>query len=95
VVLRLLSPILVLKSLNFGLAALLTAADFQSWRTTAQMVCAIFNVAANLVMIIHLGIVGVALVYMLSEALLLLGYAWVARRRWSESVTLAQKLVGT
>ncbi|MFZ5917801.1 MAG: lipopolysaccharide biosynthesis protein [Chloroflexota bacterium] len=80
-VLKLLSPILVLKSCSFGLAAILTAADLQPWRTAVQVVCALFNTTANLVVIGTLGILGVAMVYLFSEALLLAGYVWAAHRR--------------
>lgn len=80
-VLQMLSPILVFKSLNFGLAAIITAANLQPWRTTIQMVCAFFNIVANLVVIGSLGLLGVVSVYVLSEALLFTGYTWVGYRR--------------
>jgi O-antigen/teichoic acid export membrane protein len=86
VVLRLLSPILLLKSLNFGLAALLTTANLQSWRTTVQILCAAFNAVANLIVVVPLGIVGVAVVYVLSEIFLLAGYSLVVRKWWIKGV---------
>jgi len=76
IILRIMSPLMLLKSLNFGLAAILTSSNLQLWRTTAQIVSALFNVVANLVVIGSIGIPGVALVYLLSETILLCGYMW-------------------
>lgn len=83
-VLRLMSPVIALKALNFGAAAILTSAQLQPWRTTAQVITALFNVTANLIVIGSLGVQGVALVYTLSEFLLSIGYLWpVLNRLWS------------
>lgn len=68
-------PIPFLKSLNFGFALLLTTGGYQGWRTTVQALCALFNVVANLVVVIPFGVMGVSLVYVLSEGMLLIGYA--------------------
>jgi O-antigen/teichoic acid export membrane protein len=73
-VLRLLSPIPLFRSLNFGLGALLTSGERQAERTRSQAIAAIFNLAANLLVIGPFGIPGVALVYAASEGLLCLGY---------------------
>lgn len=81
-VLRFLSPIPFFKSLNFGLALLLTVGQHQNWRTSAQMLCAIFNVAGNLLIVIPFGVVGVSIVYTLSEGLLLGGYSLGVYRWW-------------
>ena len=77
---RVLSPVLLLKSLNFGLAALLSTQRMQAWRALAQVACAIFNVAANLAVMQPVGVVGVALVYALSEGFLFFGYTLSALR---------------
>ena len=74
IILRMMSPLMLLKALNFGLAAILTSSNLQLWRTTAQIVSALFNVVANLIVIGPFGIPGVALVYLLSETILLCGY---------------------
>jgi O-antigen/teichoic acid export membrane protein len=79
-VLQLLSPIPFLKSLNFGLGAILTAGDRQRQRTTAQMLCALFNVAANLIVVGPIGIGGVAVVYTASEFFLFLSYGFTLKR---------------
>lgn len=75
-VLRLMSPLLILKTLNFGIAAILTSSQLQSLRMKAQIISALFNIIANLIVIGPLGLQGVALVYILSEFLLLIGYFW-------------------
>ena len=80
-VLRLLSLVPFLKSINFGLAALLTAGKLQAWRTRAQLVCAIFNVLADVAVIPRWGVSGVAIVYTCSELLLLAEYSFVVCRR--------------
>ncbi len=82
-VLRLLSPIPFVKSINFALAAPLTAAGLQAQRTQVQVLVAVFNVSANLAVLGRWGVPGVAVVYILSELLLLLGYSLQVRRKLS------------
>jgi O-antigen/teichoic acid export membrane protein len=88
IVFRWLSPILFIKSLNFGLGAVLTAGNNQTWRTTVQVVSAAFNLAANLAIVFPLGILGVVLVYILSELILLLGYSISTRKLFVSMVSL-------
>ena len=87
--LLMLSPLPLLKSLNFGLAAVLTADDRQPLRTATQVVCALFNVAASVLLARSLGLFGIALALVGSEALLAVGYAlgvlWPRRRASSVS----------
>jgi O-antigen/teichoic acid export membrane protein len=78
---RLLSPLLLVKSINFGLGALLTTAGLQARRTAVQMLVATFNVCANLVAVRTWGIIGVALIYVISETLLCTGYALILAHR--------------
>jgi O-antigen/teichoic acid export membrane protein len=73
--LLLLSPLPFLKSLNFGFGAMLTANDRQPQRAVTQVICALFNVIASILVVHTLGLLGVTLALNLSEALLLLGYA--------------------
>jgi O-antigen/teichoic acid export membrane protein len=80
-VLQLLSPIPFLKSLNFGLGAILTASDRQRQRTVVQVLCALFNVVANLIVVGPVGIGGVAVVYTASEFFLCLGYGYTVSQR--------------
>ncbi|MEM3433183.1 MAG: oligosaccharide flippase family protein [Candidatus Methanomethyliaceae archaeon] len=72
--LTILSPILLLKSCNFAAAAILVSVGWQNLRVYAQAVSAIANVVLNLVIIRRLGITGVAMAYVISEAILLIGY---------------------
>ena len=72
---RLMSPILFIKSLNFALGAILTAGNYQIWRTSTQVISALFNLIANLLIVIPIGITGVIWVYIFSEILLLIGYS--------------------
>jgi len=85
VVLRFLSPIPFLKSMNFGLGALLTTSGGQPQRAMVQVLCAAFNVVANLAVVFPFGIAGVAIVYTFSEVFLLLGYSLTAYRRLTRS----------
>ena len=80
-IVRLLSPLLIAKSLSFGLGAILTASRRQAARTLVQLAVAGFNISANLAIIGAFGLSGVALVYVASEVLLCAGYAFVACRR--------------
>jgi O-antigen/teichoic acid export membrane protein len=80
-VLQLLSPIPFLKSLNFGLGAILTASGRQRQRTKVQVLCALFNVVANLIVVGPIGLGGVAVVYTASEFFLCLGYGYTVRQR--------------
>lgn len=88
ILLSILSPILFLKSCSFGAAAILVAVGWQNRRVYVQAFSAIVNVTLNLAIIHHLGIVGIARVYVLSESLLALGYLGFAvywLRRFSHS----------
>jgi O-antigen/teichoic acid export membrane protein len=84
--LAILSPILFLKSLNFGAAAILVAVNWQRRRVLVQAVAAAANVGLNLALIPHYGVTGIAWVYVISELALMLGYlglivAWRSRAR--------------
>lgn len=78
--LSLLSPILFFKSLSFGLGAWLTASGEQAVRTRIQIIIAAFNLCANLAVVTRFGINGVAIVYVISEALLLAGYGIAVKK---------------
>lgn len=72
--LAILSPILLLKSCSFAAAAILVSVGWQSRRVFVQAISAITNVMLNLMVIRRSGIKGVAIVYVISEAVLLIGY---------------------
>jgi O-antigen/teichoic acid export membrane protein len=74
-VLTILSAVLFFKPISYALAAILTAIDRQQDRVIVQAIVAFTNVAANLAIVQRYGVLGVASVYVLTEALLCLGYA--------------------
>ena len=80
-ILRLLSPLPFFRSVNFALAAVLTSSGRQSDRTKIQITAAVFNVTGNLIVIFPYGIIGVSIIYLLSELLLGLGYLYLLRTR--------------
>lgn len=82
--LSLLSPILFFKSLSFGLGAWLTAGGDQAVRTRIQVIVAAFNLCAILAVAGSFGVTGVAVVYVISEVLLCIGYG-IAVQKGSRS----------
>lgn len=72
--LSILSPIILLKSCNFASAAVLISVGWQNQRVRIQAVSAMANVALNLFLIRYLGITGIAIAYVISELVLLIGY---------------------
>ena len=94
VLLAILSPILFLKSLNFGAAAVLVAVGWQKRRVYIQAVAAALNVGLNLALIPKFGVTGIAWVYVASELALTLGYvglvaAWHRQGRGQTNDTIA------
>jgi O-antigen/teichoic acid export membrane protein len=77
IILRILSLVLIFKSGSFVMAASILATNQQAKRTLVQAVAAAFNIGANLMVAAWLGISGVAWVYVLTEVILLTGYAWI------------------
>ncbi len=69
-----LSPIIFLKSCSFALAAILVSVGWQKRRVYVQALSAITNVILNLALIHHFGVKGIAVVYVVSETLLMFGY---------------------
>lgn len=76
-ILVILSPILFLKFISFACAVVLVCVGWQQRRLIFQFVAAVFNIAANIVIIPFYGMTGVAWVYVISELILVLGYVWV------------------
>jgi O-antigen/teichoic acid export membrane protein len=83
-VLAVLSGVLALKCLSFSLAAIVVAVGWQNRRVIVQALSATLNIALNVLIVQTLGIMGVAKVYVLSEAVLVFGYmmlvVWWRRR---------------
>jgi len=73
-----LSPILLLKCLEFGFAAIIVAANKQKSRLIPQGIAAILNVGLNLVLIPRLGEFGAAAVYLVTEIVLFVSYGIIA-----------------
>lgn len=84
-ILRLLSPVPFLTSLNFGVGTLLTSGNRQAQRTTVQMLCTLFNTVGTLICIFPFGIGGVAVVHTLGEMFRLGGYALATSGWWVHS----------
>ncbi len=78
--LRLLSPIPFLRALNFAVGTMLMASNRQTLNTKVQMVVALFNVIANLIVIVPFGLVGVSIVYVISDTILLLATTYLLWR---------------
>jgi len=83
VILRILSILLIFKCPNMGIAAVIVVTGKQAKRVGVQVVAVLFNLLLNLVVVYRFGIRGVAVVYVLTELLLLAGYSWVAWRNES------------
>ncbi len=73
-----LSPILLLKCLEFGFAAIIVAANKQKTRLIPQSIAAILNVGLNLALIPRLGEFGAAAVYLTTEIVLFVSYGIIA-----------------
>jgi O-antigen/teichoic acid export membrane protein len=80
-----LSPILIFKSMEYLYAAIFVAVGWQKLRLIPQAVSAGANILLNLVAIPLFDVYGVAVVYSLSELLLLLGYGYLALK-WMRSL---------
>lgn len=75
-----LSPILFLKCLEFGFAAVIVAAGKQKSRLIPQAIAAIANVGLNLVLIPRFGEFGAATVYLTTEFYLFVSYGIISIR---------------
>lgn len=76
-ILRLLSPIPLLRSLNFALGAVLAVSGHQASRSKIQAAAAMISVVGNMLAILPFGVTGTALVYVGSELFLTGGYAFL------------------
>ncbi len=69
------SPILLLRALSAGCAAILVAVGWQQKRLIPQFASALINFLVNLWAIPRFGAAGAAIIYIISEIILLAGYA--------------------
>jgi O-antigen/teichoic acid export membrane protein len=67
------------------LAAVLVAGDLQTQRSRVQAVAVIINALLNLMVVRWAGISGVAVVYVITEIVLLAGYAWLTLRFYKQT----------
>lgn len=73
-VLAILGRVLILRCPNMALAAALVAVGWQMPRVGVQALSAALNVSLNLLFVHDLGVTGVAMVYVLTEVILFVGY---------------------
>jgi len=79
-ILRILSVILLLKSLSFAMAGILVAGGRQSQRVIIQAIAVVLGTLLNLIVVFRFGINGVAVVFVITELILFLGYMGLVRR---------------
>lgn len=80
----LLSPLILFKSLSFGLAAWIVATNRQQYRIVPQLLVAILGVLVNLWGIPRYGVIVAVYVYLSGEILLCLGYAIISWFTWKQ-----------
>ena len=78
--LQILSVILVVHSLSFGMASILVATHQQAKRTMVQVVAVFVNILLNFLALPFVGVKGAAIVYVITEIILMGGYAWLVWR---------------
>lgn len=78
--LKIFSLLLVLKAITFAFAAVLVATRQQTRRVVVQALAAVLNILLNLMVVFSFGLTGVAWVYVITEAITMLGYGWLAWR---------------
>lgn len=83
-IMRLLSPILLFKSISLGLAVIIIAEGLQKKRLIPQLVVAFLTVVLNLIFIPRFGVTSVALIYLLGEFFLMVGYLVIILRNRNE-----------
>ncbi len=79
-VLKILSWVLLFKCGSFALATIIVAKNLQAKRTIIQVIAATINILLNFLIVFRYGINGVALVYVVTEIILFLGYSWYVWR---------------
>ena len=77
-VLRIISFVLIFKSISFAMAIILVAVGKQVRRTAILAGFVVLNVALNVAIMPIWGVIGAAVVYVITEAALTAGYTWQA-----------------
>jgi O-antigen/teichoic acid export membrane protein len=75
--LQILSWIFLVRSFTLVLAAVLIAVGQQKRRVVVQCLAAIFNVGVDILIVQNWGLPGIALMYVASEVVLMVGYLWL------------------
>lgn len=75
-----LSPLLVIKSMEFGFVLVIMSTGNQQKRIIPQLIVAIINIVLNIFFISKFGMVGAAVTYIISETGLLICYWFVASK---------------
>jgi O-antigen/teichoic acid export membrane protein len=73
-VLKILSGVLALRCVIFPLAAILAAVGWQSLRVAVQAISAVLSISLNILIVQRWGILGVAKLHILTDAVLMIGY---------------------
>lgn len=80
--LTILSPILLIKSISFGLALIIVISGQQKYRLLPQFLVSLLTITLCLIFIPISGVVGVALIYVVGEFLLMI-YYWIIVRKFA------------
>ncbi|GAB4580207.1 MAG: lipopolysaccharide biosynthesis protein [Anaerolineales bacterium] len=89
-ILKILSLILWVHSLAFGMGAMLVALNLQGRRSVVQAVAVVVNIGLNMWIVRWLEIPGVAWVYVLTEVVLLIGYVGIVGNQYQKWRTSMQ-----
>ncbi len=76
-VLLIMSPVVFLHSLTYGMATVLVAARLQARRSMVQLLAVLVDLVANLLLLPRIGVQGAAISYLISEVVILSGYSWL------------------
>ncbi len=80
--LLLLSPVVLLHSLTYGMASVLVAAQLQVRRSWIQLIAVVVDGILNAYLLPRIGINGAAIAYLISEIVVVSGYTWIVYREY-------------
>jgi O-antigen/teichoic acid export membrane protein len=81
--LSIMSPIMLFKSLSFGLALIIIITGNQRKRLLPQLIVSVFNIVFNILLISQFGFISVAWIYTISELILMIGYFIIVYRTYN------------
>ncbi|MFM8320775.1 MAG: flippase [Chloroflexota bacterium] len=81
-VIYLLSPVILLHSITYGMATVLVATRQQARRSKVQFAAVLVDLAANLILLPRIGIAGAAISYLLAEVVIIGGYSSIAYQEY-------------